>query len=110
MELIDRGAVRRQLGTPDHILEQTRTTMGLEILDHSGKRVVHGRKTVNNNSVRLHYYTAGSGPVVLLLHGVPKTSYVPEIPSGILSNADELQILLAQSPPPSVAKIHSRVS
>jgi hypothetical protein len=51
--------------------------MGLPIVDHTDKRVVHGRKTVNNNQVRLHYYTAGSGPVILLLHGVPKTSYPP---------------------------------
>jgi pimeloyl-ACP methyl ester carboxylesterase len=43
------------------------------ILDHEGERVTHGKKRVND--VRLHYYTAGSGDPVVLLHGVPKTAY-----------------------------------
>ncbi|MCO5574782.1 hypothetical protein L7F22_028574 [Adiantum nelumboides] len=45
----------------------------MEIVDHHGERVRHGRATVNG--VRLHYLTAGEGEPVLLLHGVPKTSY-----------------------------------
>jgi pimeloyl-ACP methyl ester carboxylesterase len=44
-----------------------------DIVDNKGNRVTHGRATVNG--VRLHYMTAGSGDPVLLLHGVPKTSY-----------------------------------
>jgi pimeloyl-ACP methyl ester carboxylesterase len=45
----------------------------MKIVDHEGNPVQHGRATVNG--VRLHYLTAGSGEPVLLLHGVPKTSY-----------------------------------
>ena len=47
--------------------------MSSQIKDHEGKDVNHGRETVNG--VRLHYLTAGTGEPVLLLHGVPKTSY-----------------------------------
>lgn len=43
------------------------------IVDHTGKEVTHGRETVNG--VRLHYLLAGSGTPVVLLHGVPKTSF-----------------------------------
>ncbi|GAA3237794.1 alpha/beta fold hydrolase [Pseudonocardia petroleophila] len=45
----------------------------LDIFDHAGTPVTHGRRTVNG--VRLHYVTAGSGPALVLLHGVPKTWY-----------------------------------
>jgi len=47
--------------------------MAQQIKDHNGKNVTHGRETVNG--VRLHYYTAGKGEAIVLLHGVPKTSY-----------------------------------
>jgi pimeloyl-ACP methyl ester carboxylesterase len=43
------------------------------ITDHLGNPVHHARALVNG--VRLHYYTAGSGDPLFLLHGVPKTSY-----------------------------------
>ncbi len=45
----------------------------LEVTDHAGAPVAHARTTVNG--VRLHYVTAGSGPALVLLHGVPKTWY-----------------------------------
>jgi pimeloyl-ACP methyl ester carboxylesterase len=45
----------------------------MRIIDHNGDLVRHGRAFVNG--VRLHYMTAGEGDPVLLLHGVPKTSY-----------------------------------
>jgi pimeloyl-ACP methyl ester carboxylesterase len=45
----------------------------LEIKDHLGVPVTHGRETVNG--VRLHYVTAGEGEPLVLLHGVPKTWY-----------------------------------
>lgn len=45
----------------------------LEVTDHAGAPVTHGRATVNG--VRLHYVIAGSGPALVLLHGVPKTWY-----------------------------------
>lgn len=43
------------------------------VTDHAGSPVTHGRTTVNG--VRLHHVTAGSGPPLVLLHGVPKTWY-----------------------------------
>lgn len=47
--------------------------MAMTITDHRGDPVQHARALVNG--VRLHYYTAGHGDPVFLLHGVPKTSY-----------------------------------
>jgi len=47
--------------------------MANAITDHLGRPVRHARALVNG--VRLHYYTAGTGDPVMLLHGVPKTSY-----------------------------------
>lgn len=49
--------------------------MGLKIVDHTGRTVVHGRLRLDNG-VRLHYYTAGSGPALLLQHGVCFTTHV----------------------------------
>ncbi|ANS70631.1 hydrolase [Streptomyces lincolnensis] len=43
------------------------------IFDHHGEPVRTGRAAINGTS--LHYRTSGSGPAVVLLHGVPKTSY-----------------------------------
>lgn len=45
----------------------------VDILDHEGKTVRHGRARVNG--IRMHYVTAGQGEPLLLLHGTPKTSY-----------------------------------
>lgn len=50
--------------------------------DHSGTPMQAGRAAVNGTT--LHYRTAGTGPAVVLLHGVPKTGYhwrflVPEL-------------------------------
>ena len=44
-----------------------------QITDHEGNRVTHAKERVNG--IRIHYYTAGVGDPVVLLHGVPKTSY-----------------------------------
>ncbi|GJF25908.1 alpha/beta fold hydrolase [Streptomyces sp. HO565] len=41
--------------------------------DHTTTPLRTGRAAVNGTS--LHYRTAGSGPAVVLLHGVPKTGY-----------------------------------
>ncbi len=43
------------------------------MLDHAGAQVRSGRAAVNGTS--LHYRTAGTGPAVVMLHGVPKTGY-----------------------------------
>jgi Dipeptidyl aminopeptidases/acylaminoacyl-peptidases len=43
------------------------------MVDHDGRPLRTGRAAVNGTS--LHYRTAGSGPAVVLLHGVPKTGY-----------------------------------
>ncbi|MFI1487860.1 alpha/beta fold hydrolase [Streptomyces sp. NPDC020747] len=43
------------------------------IVDHHANPARTGRATVNETS--LHYRTAGSGPALVLLHGVPKTGY-----------------------------------
>lgn len=44
-----------------------------EVYDHNGNAVRHGRARLNQ--IRMHYYTAGSGPPLLLIHGTPKTNY-----------------------------------
>lgn len=44
-----------------------------EVYDHAGNAVRHGRARLN--MIRMHYYTAGSGPPLLLIHGTPKTNY-----------------------------------
>jgi hypothetical protein len=44
-----------------------------EVYDHTGTAVRHGRARLN--SIRMHYYTTGSGPALLLIHGTPKTNY-----------------------------------
>jgi hypothetical protein len=48
--------------------------MSVTILDHAATPVTHGRKRLSTG-IRLHYYTAGSGPALMLQHGIPKTSY-----------------------------------
>lgn len=45
----------------------------VEIYDHEGVAVKHGRARVNG--IRMHYVTAGTGEPLLLLHGTPKTHY-----------------------------------
>ena len=55
------------------------------IFDHHGDPVRTSRATVSGTS--LHYRTGGSGPAVVLLHGVPKTGYhwrhlVPKLTPG----------------------------
>jgi pimeloyl-ACP methyl ester carboxylesterase len=42
----------------------------VEITDHRGVAVAHGRARVNG--IRMHYVSAGEGPPLLLLHGTPK--------------------------------------
>lgn len=44
-----------------------------EVYDHTGAAVRHGRARLN--MIRMHYYTTGSGPPLLLVHGTPKTNY-----------------------------------
>jgi hypothetical protein len=44
-----------------------------EVYDHNRNAVRHHRARLNQ--IRMHYYTAGSGPPLLLIHGTPKTNY-----------------------------------
>ncbi len=44
-----------------------------EMYDNKGNAVHHGVARVNG--IRMHYTVAGEGPVLLLLHGTPKSSY-----------------------------------
>ncbi|KAF2680993.1 alpha/beta-hydrolase [Lentithecium fluviatile CBS 122367] len=44
-----------------------------EVYGHSGNTVRYHRARLNQ--VRIHYYVAGSGPPLLLIHGTPKTNY-----------------------------------
>lgn len=45
----------------------------MEMYDYKGKAVTHRFASVNG--IRMHYVTAGEGPVLLLLHGTPKSNY-----------------------------------
>jgi pimeloyl-ACP methyl ester carboxylesterase len=45
----------------------------MNITDHRNRQLNTGRASVNGT--QLHYRTGGSGPAVVLLHGVPKTGY-----------------------------------
>lgn len=42
-----------------------------EMYDHNQRPVTHGRARVNG--IRMHYTTAGTGPALLLIHGMPTT-------------------------------------
>lgn len=44
-----------------------------EMYDYNGNAVKHGLARVNG--IRMHYTVAGEGPVLLLLHGTPKSAY-----------------------------------
>lgn len=44
-----------------------------KMVDHNGNPVKRGKADVNG--IRIHYGIAGAGPLVMLLHGVPKTMY-----------------------------------
>lgn len=48
-------------------------TISLEVYDHNGNTVRHGRARLNQT--RMHYYTAGSDLPLLLIYGIPKTNY-----------------------------------
>lgn len=45
----------------------------MEMYDHNDNPVHH--KFARTNGIRMHYTIAGEGPVLLLLHGTPKTNY-----------------------------------
>ncbi len=89
-------------------------SMGLTIRDHNGKPVTHGRQRLSTG-VRLHYYTAGSGPALMLQHGVrptPSSSSsrgkdTPLTEIHIPSRTDPKdELLLAQSVALFDAKVH----
>lgn len=44
-----------------------------EMYDHEGNAVQHGLARING--IKMHYTVAGNGPVLLLLHGTPKSAY-----------------------------------
>jgi pimeloyl-ACP methyl ester carboxylesterase len=43
----------------------------MDLTDHAGARLMHGKPKVNG--VEIHYAIGGAGEPVFLLHGVPKT-------------------------------------
>ena len=43
----------------------------MNLTDHAGARLIHGKPKVNG--VEIHYAIGGTGEPVFLLHGVPKT-------------------------------------
>ena len=45
----------------------------MEMYDYKGNPVTHDFASVNG--IRMHYVIAGEGPVLLLLHGTPKSNY-----------------------------------
>ena len=51
------------------------------MFDHAGTPAHTGRAA--DNGTGLHYRTAGSGPAVVLLHGVPKYVRCYSMPGGI---------------------------
>jgi hypothetical protein len=48
---------------------------GMDLTDHAGVRLAHGRPKVNG--VEIHYAIGGAGEPVFLLHGTPKTMSTP---------------------------------
>jgi hypothetical protein len=48
-------------------------SMRPEVYGHTSAAVCHGRARLN--MIRMHYYTASSGPPLLLVHDTPKTNY-----------------------------------
>ena len=46
----------------------------MNLTDHAGARLTHGKPKVNG--VEIHYAIGGAGEPVFLLHGTPKTMFV----------------------------------
>jgi pimeloyl-ACP methyl ester carboxylesterase len=51
--------------------EETKEFAEMNLTDHAGVRLTHGKPKVNG--VEIHYAIGGAGEPVFLLHGVPKT-------------------------------------
>lgn len=51
--------------------EEKKEFAEMNLTDHAGVRLTHGKPKVNG--VEIHYAIGGAGEPVFLLHGVPKT-------------------------------------
>jgi hypothetical protein len=51
--------------------EEKKEFAEMNLTDHAGVRLTHGKPEVNG--VEIHYAIGGAGEPVFLLHGVPKT-------------------------------------
>ncbi|MCW2721455.1 MAG: hydrolase, partial [Pseudonocardia sp.] len=54
-----------------HTAEENKEFAEMNLTDHAGDRLTHGKPKVNG--VEIHYAIGGAGDPVFLLHGVPKT-------------------------------------
>ena len=54
--------------------EEKKEFAEMNLTDHAGVRLTHGKPKVNG--VEIHYAIGGAGEPVFLLHGVPKTMFV----------------------------------
>lgn len=59
------------LGKIHHPAEEKKEFAEMNLTDHAGVRLTHGKPQVNG--VEIHYAIGGAGEPVFLLHGVPKT-------------------------------------
>src|SRR5580693_8436776 len=64
---------RRKIRHPARVCtaEEKKEFAEMNLTDHAGVRLIHGKPRVNG--VEIHYAIGGAGEPVFLLHGVPKT-------------------------------------
>src|ERR1700731_159538 len=63
------GKIHHPVGA--YTAEEKKEFAEMNLTDHAGVRLTHGKPKVNG--VEIHYAIGGAGDPVFLLHGVPKT-------------------------------------